>query len=241
MKLDKHSSVPLYAQLRELIIDRIADGRYPEGGRIPSEMQFCKELDLSRPTVRQAISELVNDGVLEIQKGRGTFVTKQPERLLIPHFNALTFSFLNLNSYEEIGLNPISLLEPDPELDRLFDFHEKRHPGYWLVQWPIMFERTIYGWCTSTIPVQIFPELGHGISEGKRMVDIKSNKYAFLPSKGSVSLLARPARSTEAKMLEIPPRSIVLSAEGVLFARNGHICEFIRTAMRPDRLRLEIN
>ena len=57
MKLDKHSSIPLYAQLRELIVERIQDNSYKQGERIPSEMQLCEELDLSRPTVRQAISE----------------------------------------------------------------------------------------------------------------------------------------------------------------------------------------
>ncbi|HZJ90704.1 MAG TPA: GntR family transcriptional regulator [Oscillospiraceae bacterium] len=241
MKLDKHSSIPLYAQLRELIVERIQDNSYKQGERIPSEMQLCEELDLSRPTVRQAISELVSDGILEIQKGRGTFVAKQPERLRIPHFNSLTFSFLNLTSYEDVGLQPISLIEPNAELDEIFGFTEKRHPGYWLAQWPIVYDNIVHGWCTSTIPVQIFPDLGQAISSGKRMLDIKSNKYAHLPVKGSVTLLARPARNNEAQMLEIPRRNIVLAVEGPLFGRNGNACEFLRTALRTDMLSLEIN
>ena len=88
MKLDRHSSVPLYAQLRELIVERIQDGIYRQGEPIPSEMTLCEELDLSRPTVRQAIAHLDSDGILEIQKGRGTFVAVEPERFSIPHFNA---------------------------------------------------------------------------------------------------------------------------------------------------------
>ena len=107
MKLDKHSSIPLYAQLRELIVERISDGTYEQGDRIPSELQFCEELDLSRPTVRQAIAELVSDGVLEIHKGKGTYVTSEPERLSVPHFAPMTFSFLNLNCYEQFGLKSI--------------------------------------------------------------------------------------------------------------------------------------
>ena len=241
MKLDRHSSVPLYAQLRELIVERIQDGVYGQGDRIPSEMTLCAELDLSRPTVRQAIAELVSDGILEIQKGRGTYVAVEPDRLLIPHFNALTFSLLNLVNYEGIGLQPVQHVEPDPELDAAFNIPEVKHAGYWMLQWPIMFDQRVYGWCTSYISAQVFPNLGQSIASGKRMIDIKSNKYAFLPVKGSVSLLARPARNKEASILEIPKRTIVLAASGELYGRNGNVCEHIRIALRPDLLKLEIN
>lgn len=241
MKLDRHSSVPLYAQLRELIVERIQEGVYRQGERIPSEITLCQELDLSRPTVRQAIADLVSDGILEIQKGRGTFVSVEPERLLIPHFNALTFSFLNLSSYDDINLQPVQHLDPDPELDAVFNIPEVKHAGYWMLEWPIMFDQQIYGWCSSYISAQVFPDLGQSIASGKRMIDIKGNKYAFLPVKGSVSLLARPAKNKEAAILEIPRRTVVLAASGQLYGRNGSVCEHIRIALRPDLLKLEIN
>lgn len=242
MKLDKHSSIPLYAQLRDLIIKRIQDGTYPPGSRIPSEMDYCRELDLSRPTVRQAIAELVSDGVLEIRKGRGTYVAEEPERLEIPHFTALSFSFLNMVSYDNIGLKPIRLIEPDPEIDRFFKISEEAsHPGYWLAEWPVNNGEQILGLCQSYIPVQLFPELGQGISLGKRMVDMKSNKYAYLPQKGSLSLSCRPARHKEASSLEIPKRSYVMALEGSLYSRSGHVCEVLRIILRPDLLKIEIN
>ncbi|MDO5734558.1 MAG: GntR family transcriptional regulator [Eubacteriales bacterium] len=242
MKLNRHSSIPLYAQLREMIVERIDEGMYKEGEQIPSELQLCKELDLSRPTVRQAIADLVGDGVLEIRKGKGTFVAQEPERLEIPHFTALSFSFLNLNSYESIGLQDIKLIDPDPELDRLFRIAEKAgHPGYWLASWPIEDHGTILGYCRSYIPVQLFPELGQNLASGKRMVDIKSNKYAYLPQKGALSLACRPAKNQEARDLEIPLRSYVMALEGPLFARSGHVCEVLRIVLRPDLLKLELN
>ncbi len=130
MKLDRHSSVPLYAQLRELIVERIQEGEYRQGERIPSEITLCEELELSRPTVRQAIADLVSDGILEIQKGRGTFVAVEPDRLLIPHFNALTFSFLNLSTYEDINLQPVQHVTPILKLTQL-NIPDVKHAGYW--------------------------------------------------------------------------------------------------------------
>jgi GntR family transcriptional regulator len=241
MKLDKHSSIPLYAQLRELIVERISDGTYQPGDKIPSELQFCDELELSRPTVRQAIAELVSDGVLEIHKGKGTYVTSEPERLVVPHFTPLTFSFLNLASYDQIDLKPVKHIEQDAELDQVFGLTGSKHPGYWQTSWPVTYERKVHGWCTSYIPVPLFPDLAQSIAAGKRMVDIKSNKYAFLPVKGNVSILARPAKNREAQLLEIPRRSFVLVAEGPMLARNGSSVEFIRSFMRPDLIKLELS
>lgn len=242
MKLDRYSSVPLYAQLRELILERIQDGVYGPGEKIPSEMDFCKELDLSRPTVRQAVAELVADGVLEIHKGKGTFVAGEAERIMIPHFTALSFSFLNLNSYENIGLKPIKLLESDKEMDAIFQLPDNQgYPGYWLAEWPLTIDNQTMGNCQSYVPVQLFPDLGQAISAGKRMIDIKSNKYAYLPQKGSLNLVARPARNKEASILDLPRRSYVLAMEGPLFARSGHVCEVLRIILRPDLIGVEIN
>jgi len=93
MKLDKRSTQPLYAQLKELLVERIQQGTYKPGQQIPSELALCEELDLSRPTVRQAIAELVTEGILTILKGKGTFVAAEPERIEIKGFNPFTFSF----------------------------------------------------------------------------------------------------------------------------------------------------
>lgn len=242
MKLDRHSSIPLYAQLRELILERIQDGIYEPGQKIPSEMDFCEELDLSRPTVRQAVSELVSDGILEIYKGRGTYVAEEEERITIPHFTALSFSFLNLNSYDNIGLNPIKLLEAEKDIDKIFKIPEgQSHPGYWLAEWPLIYDKQVMGNCKSYVPVQLFPDLGQSISGGKRMIDIKSNKYAFLPQKGSLKLTGRAARNKEASLLDLPRRSYILALEGPLFARSGHVCEALRIILRPDLINIEIN
>ena len=156
-------------------------------------------------------------------------------------FHADDLFFLNLNSYEQIDLKSIKHVESDAELDAVFGLVGKKHPGYWLATWPVVYEGKTHGWCSSYIPVPLFPDLAQAVAAGKRMVDIKSNKYAFLPVKGAVAVLARPAKNKVAQLLEVPRRSFVLIAEGGLYARNGSIVEYIRTAMRPDLIKLEIS
>lgn len=72
--LDKHSPLPLYYQVKHAILDAIQDGTLPPGEMLPPEMSLCEAYDISRATVRQALSELVQEGYLDRQRGKGTFV-----------------------------------------------------------------------------------------------------------------------------------------------------------------------
>ncbi|HQD40677.1 MAG TPA: GntR family transcriptional regulator [Bacillota bacterium] len=67
---------PLYMQIRELLRQEIQKGRWKSGERIPPEMEICKYFNVSRFTVRQAILQLVQEGLLERHAGRGTFIKK---------------------------------------------------------------------------------------------------------------------------------------------------------------------
>ncbi len=66
---------PLYLQVKEVLSERISSGVYLPKSAIPSEAELSKEFNLSISTIRQALSLLVSDGVLDKKQGKGTFVT----------------------------------------------------------------------------------------------------------------------------------------------------------------------
>ena len=65
---------PLYRQLMARIRDDVSSGVYPAESQIPSEQEMCARYSVSRVTVRRAISELTDEGILRKQQGKGTFV-----------------------------------------------------------------------------------------------------------------------------------------------------------------------
>ena len=67
--------LPLYAQVENVIMERISDGSLPAGNRLPSEDSLVQEYAVSRATIRAAIQSLVQRGLVEIRRGKGTFVT----------------------------------------------------------------------------------------------------------------------------------------------------------------------
>lgn len=74
--INKLIPVPLYFQLKELIVKEIKRGSYPVDSVIPTEIEISEHFKLSRTTVRQAIMELVNEGWLNRRKSKGTYVSR---------------------------------------------------------------------------------------------------------------------------------------------------------------------
>ena len=79
-------SVPLYMQIKELLVARVTEGEWSPGDIIPSEMQLARELNVSQGTVRKAITELVETNVLVRRQGKGTFVATHDGIRALFHF-----------------------------------------------------------------------------------------------------------------------------------------------------------
>lgn len=76
MTIDKKSPVPLYFQLKQLLIQQLQHKQLRPGQQLPTEESLQQEYDISRTTVRQALRELEVEGWITRQAGRGTFVTE---------------------------------------------------------------------------------------------------------------------------------------------------------------------
>ena len=82
---------PLYKQVTDYVIQRIADGHYPPGSILPSEFDLAAETEVSQGTARKALAELEQRGILERRQGKGTFVKlRTPENSLFHFFKLRT-------------------------------------------------------------------------------------------------------------------------------------------------------
>lgn len=77
MPIDPQRPIPLYFQLKTLLLQEMASGRYGPGDRLPTEHELCKRFAISRTPVTRALSELADEGVVLRHRGRGTFVNPQ--------------------------------------------------------------------------------------------------------------------------------------------------------------------
>ncbi|GAA0485152.1 GntR family transcriptional regulator [Salinibacillus aidingensis] len=75
--INKNSPIPIYYQLEQEIKTFIESNIYAPGDFLPSERELAEKYEISRMTVRQAINNLVNEGLLYREKGKGTFVAEK--------------------------------------------------------------------------------------------------------------------------------------------------------------------
>jgi GntR family transcriptional regulator len=87
MPMDTTSSLPLHAQLEEALSKGIRAGEWRSGTRLPSEDELISLYEVSRTTVRSAIQSLIGRGLVEIRRGKGTFIT---EPVITQELTALT-------------------------------------------------------------------------------------------------------------------------------------------------------
>lgn len=78
LKIDREYAIPIYQQLQDQLEQLIVSGTWRPKDPLPSETALAQRLSISVMTVRQAMAQLVNKGLIYREKGRGTFVTPQP-------------------------------------------------------------------------------------------------------------------------------------------------------------------
>lgn len=74
MAIDPAQPIPLYFQLKTLLLEEILGGRYGPGDRLPTEHELCEQYAISRTPVTRALSELADEGVILRHRRRGSFV-----------------------------------------------------------------------------------------------------------------------------------------------------------------------
>lgn len=87
----RNSPLPRYYQLKEIMRERIRSGEWKPGDLIPSERELGEKYGISRMTARQAITDLVNEGLFYREQGKGTFVSR----------HKITQQLINLTGFTE--------------------------------------------------------------------------------------------------------------------------------------------
>src|SRR5271165_4384719 len=88
--ISRFSPVPRYHQLKEILRERVRRGDWKPGDLIPSERELSETYRISRMTARQAVTDLVNEGVFYREQGKGTFVTSHKITLQLMRLTGFT-------------------------------------------------------------------------------------------------------------------------------------------------------
>jgi DNA-binding GntR family transcriptional regulator len=113
--------IPQYRKLYEILRKHILDGIYREGDLLPSENELCQLYGLTRPTVRQALATLANDGYIRKHQGKGSIVYHLPKEIGILSVSGTTSAAGDRNLKTDIIVKPRIIQWPD---DFMFSLSE---------------------------------------------------------------------------------------------------------------------
>lgn len=112
VKLNHDSFMPLYFQLKELFLEKIENEELKEGDKIPSESELQDIFGISRATVRKAIELLVNEGFMEKNKGKGTFVKLRKIEEDLPLLKSFTEEMMGRSATKKVLLAEYNIVSP---------------------------------------------------------------------------------------------------------------------------------
>lgn len=231
--LRKNSSEALYVQLVEALIQLIAD-QYAPGDKILSEREICETYGVSRTTVRQALTELLNMGYIYKRHGLGTFVADRQS-----HRENLAESYSFTEGMKKIGKEPSTqildfALEPanyllGRQLGLLPDEKVYRIDRLRLADGdPMMVER-------SYLPARVFPGLTADLLEKKPLYEVFRQNYGQEISVANEEITAALMTKLEAEVLGTSPHNPCLKIERLSYNLADEIIEFTISTARADQ------
>ncbi len=237
--MKKNTGIPLYIQIKDWITGEINSGRISEGERIPGEYDLSKKLNVSRGTVREAIRELIDEGVLYTIHGRGTFV-REPESAAwsMNTIVSVADSFDQVNIEYTTALLDIQKVIPDPaiaarlhidpraEVIRLERLRSIKNE-------PVHLSR-------SYLPASIAEALLDIDLTDKSLYRVMDEELGVKVARVDRRIMARIANPHEVNLLEIPPVSAVLVLDGIAYNNFEKPVECSTARFPTDRSRFVI-
>jgi GntR family transcriptional regulator len=238
--INKYSNIPLYCQLKNLILEKIENGEFEADFKIPSEQDLCNQYDISRPTVRQAINELTASGHLYKLKGKGTFVSSTKTYIHIKDYTGFTDSILDSKNPSEKNIVSQDIItgDQDPKLCETFGMRADGTARFAVITFINEHSSDVVSLNVSYIPLSLFPEILEDIKSNKPSYDIMRGKYPLIPNSTKSMLEIVYTDQKDAVYLKLQPGQPLIKINNVLYSKSGQPVEYIVTKYRADKCRL---
>lgn len=229
---DTDDSRPLYAQVREHLVERIRSGEWKPGQLIPNEFEIAAEFGVSQGTARKAISELAAEGLVLRRQGRGTFVVEHtPAHVL--------FRFFNIVDEAGAAVIPDSRQASATLADA--NAEERRVLGLAPAAQVIRIRRTrtregvAFIAETISLPQALFPGLAGHPEVANTLYDLFQKEYGVLVMRTDDRLSAVAADAEVAAELGVGPGTPLLRIDRIAFGLDDTPVEWRVSLCHLDR------
>ncbi|WP_257347360.1 GntR family transcriptional regulator [Pseudalkalibacillus decolorationis] len=231
MDLDKELPIPLYHQIKFYLEEKINSGQWEPGYQLPTEKELSLQFKVSNITIKRAIHDLVNKGLLYRQRGKGTFVSKKEDKDI---YGLVTFR----NESEDNANHPHKTLSFKKELagptlakkmnldqyDKVYTIHRLKIEG----DLPIGIEY-------SHIPEALCPDLTETMIEDELLYNIFQNNYQLKFERAKIYFSTTLANDFESDLMQIDKGSQLFILERYTYTDERDVLEYSKFIVRQDK------
>lgn len=235
----KPLNIPQYCYIRENLRTLIKQGKLKPGDPILSEKELCKQFGVSRMTVRQAISNLVDEKLLYRKQGKGTFVKELKIEPDISKLTSFTEDMLSRGIvpsaktiYQKLGSLP-------PDVVRRWKL--PKDEKITITKRLLFADGEPVGVNISHVPFYLCPGLIEENLEKNSIKSVLSSKYGLIFSVAKQTIEISCARKNDARLLNILPKDPVFLVERVTYLEDGRFLDFTLNIFRGDKYKFYIN
>jgi GntR family transcriptional regulator len=231
--LNRHSPMPLYYQLAELLREHIRSGKLAPGAQIPPERTLSEQHGISRMTVRQALAYLEREGTLVVRHGLGTFVAAPKLTYDALHLLGFTEEVLRHGGTVVSRVLELGRVAAPPRIAADLRLAEEaaviRLVRLRLANGAPMLLETTY------LSADRCPGLEHEDLAAQSLYAVLEGRYGMRLTRASQSLEATVANDYEAELFGIAAGAPMLLLEGITWDALDQPVEAFKAVYRGDR------
>ncbi|MGD6966905.1 GntR family transcriptional regulator [Rossellomorea vietnamensis] len=237
--IKKNSPIPIYYQLGEIIKNKIESSELKPGDSLPAEREYAEQFQISRMTVRQAFTQLVNEGYLHRIQGKGTFIAERKPKIEQALQGLTSFT----EDMKSRGLKPGS---------KLVQFEIIPATSYIAAQLGIQEYGPVYEIrrirLADDAPMALETNyISANFIKGLTEKIVNQSLYAYIENEldlkidqASQVIESSVASEMEAEFLDIQPGAPVMLIQRHTFLADGTPVEFVQSSYRADRYKFKI-
>ncbi len=235
--LDETSSVSLYYQLKDVIINKIKSNEWPIDMKIPTERELCKMFNISRITVRQTLKELEYEGFIHRKQGKGTFVAAPKYEQHLNSFYSFSEEIRKLGAVPSTNIIYFQILESNESISQIMNIDEGS--SIISIKRLRLANKEPFAVETSYIPYDIAKQLTRESVEKYGLYNSLKDICGVIPDEAEETFGAVLTDSESSLYLKVKNHSAALSLERVTKA-NGGIVEYCIGIIRGDMYKYKV-
>lgn len=229
---------PIHIQVREQIREQIEEGVYQPGDEMPSEIQLAKEYGINRLTVHNAVTALVNEGMVKRIQGKGLFAAGRLKERNLGELGGFTQTVRKEDAFPGRKLLFREVRPAGIKYARLLDIEEEEPMIY--LRRLFLTNNEPYSIEETYIPYAVCPEL-EKVDMTVFSLYETLEFHGVVPKTAKQSLSITMPAAKEARLLKIGRDTPVLMFEYTSYDEKGKEIEFNRSYTRSDRNRLVVH